>query len=1502
MAKSSDMLDALMNDLRADGAVDSEGQFTLDREQARAKLQKFQLVDARRYVLELVQAAVLRGAEKIEFQIDADDMRLRFGGTPFTEAEIDDLYGSLFATGDTRELRGVRQLALALNAAIGMNPKFIHLRSGKLELRMRPGQADEIIVKDTELRSTELHVKQRVRPRLMLDFFLNLGGRLAEQTYLRERCGYADVPIFLDGARISKGLASQALGHSSLQFHGPEFSGVMHVASQDSSYARLDLVKDGVWIDSRELLNGGTNLRIVVDGERLRKDVSQAKIVDDEALSRITEAVGRARWKLWTIAKDEATPATARQIAALIQTQLIEHSTPAQLRDDPQANALTSDVTWPDCRGTARQVSLRELIELVQAGKTPRYASRVYAELTPEGDPVPLLERVEARRLGVSLGADLIEADSLLAREQLRARGRKAWRERKGDPVLPTHVPFLVQGPIATPHVRGEVGVDTHTLIDPELEHPTQVLLYKRSCLLGRLELELDIPNLWLVLDAEFEPTDDYQDAIRDGTFVLALLHGLSALREPFARMLEHAAGHPNEANARGLVKRWLVALLDQPTQASLLSKAGADVAPGHYVKLLPKLHADQLGPRDAHDPLAQCPLFEQLDGPRLSLADVAAHHRVHGHIRYLPGRPQDPRLTAPEVLLLGPGDRKIIRALFGPDSYQLVDHEPMLRELRHFDQPQVTLATTRAQIERRLAPAGARLGGWLVELDGEVEGFIVPAFGPLGHELQQLHDTALATTSVAVYRDGRFVCDMQLKLGWGPLLAVVESPKLRADELWETVVEDEHWRTVVASLRSAARRLFTLVVRNYESEVASVRRWLARVLVRAAANEVAPGQPQDGESRVDAIRSLNMFDTVSGSVISLLRIERIHAEHGAVEIVERDTSWAAVRDPEIVKLDPDEVGDLRKLLGARDLEVVDGAQRLSHQQISKQLQGRPRMTEAKLDPAKMLVIRDLHGDRRHGEIGISRTRTVGSLHLRLGVAGRLVHELNDHSYDFALPVDAVVIDESIPLNAKGDPELESKRYRNLLRQIRRNVPSLVLDLCSTLDDQPQPFRRAAWPVLVAHLRSDTDENRRKVREKAFVAASQVPGFRDLWGVHHDLATLIAKSRKRPLGLLVKLRPQVPKQELDARVILVVDEDEAACIEAHANAERFDDDWAAELASMKELANAPKLEAPELDDIALVERKAQVAGGLDCQLWIPRDFAPLAPDAEPPQLVFARNGRELQRMALVHALPCAGVVNGDGLDSSPGEVQLDGRQSISLARQIVIMYVELAKQLETKRLSAKDRERALEYLSWASVCFERGQTDGLGGLGKHVDSLRELLRTQVPPTLRNAARQEPATVAAPPPKPAPTPAPTPASETTAPAADPAPPPTTEPHTPSERLLAALYEQLQWARARHGDVLDQLRLAHLELLDTGDDAIAKIRMSGIAVNTQHPLVARLLAPTRALDPIDPIELAFVVAAIYTLMNHFAQEITDDDERVFVAQLAETLALSVRASGR
>jgi hypothetical protein len=81
-----------------------------------------------------------------------------------------------------------------------------------------------------------------------------------------------------------------------------------------------------------------------------------------------------------------------------------------------------------------------------------------------------------------------------------------------------------------------------------------------------------------------------------------------------------------------------------------------------------------------------------------------------------------------------------------------------------------------------------------------------------------------------------------------------------------------------------------------------------------------------------------------------------------------------------------------------------------------------------------------------------------------------------------------------------------------------------------------------------------------------------------------------------------------------------------------------------------------------------------------------------------------------------------------------------------------------------------------------------------------------------------------------------------------------------------------------------------------VLQPGDGAaIVRIQPAGIVLDANHRLIRRLLGQ----DPHDRFDLAFAVAAVYTQMNHFAEQITDDDEREFVAQLAQTLALSLQA---
>src|SRR5690606_26831778 len=126
-------------------------------------------------------------------------------------------------------------------------------------------------------------------------------GRLGEEQYLRDRCLYSMVPVILDGKPISAGFAAASRGLAQIPIRDTDLRGVMSVVERDS-HCELRLIKDGVWIDTRELPQAGTNILAVVEGDALRKDVSQAKIVANAALERIKTTILRARWTLWKAA------------------------------------------------------------------------------------------------------------------------------------------------------------------------------------------------------------------------------------------------------------------------------------------------------------------------------------------------------------------------------------------------------------------------------------------------------------------------------------------------------------------------------------------------------------------------------------------------------------------------------------------------------------------------------------------------------------------------------------------------------------------------------------------------------------------------------------------------------------------------------------------------------------------------------------------------------------------------------------------------------------------------------------------------------------------------------------------------------------------------------------------------------------------------------------------------------------------------------------------------
>ncbi|MEZ4407639.1 MAG: hypothetical protein R3A52_14340 [Polyangiales bacterium] len=199
--------------------VVSRGTVLVDPRAAVAKLREFQLAEPGHYVLELVRAAVASGATAIELYNDSDDLVLWFDGAAPPPESLSRLLDHLFSNADRR----LRLLAVAVNTALGLGPRFIDLdvthddpsapgtvarvrwHAGLRETRFEdaPEDAPEGAVvtrvpppERMPARGMRVHLREAFGLSVLREWFV---GEPAETSLLRARCVAVPVPITLRG-------------------------------------------------------------------------------------------------------------------------------------------------------------------------------------------------------------------------------------------------------------------------------------------------------------------------------------------------------------------------------------------------------------------------------------------------------------------------------------------------------------------------------------------------------------------------------------------------------------------------------------------------------------------------------------------------------------------------------------------------------------------------------------------------------------------------------------------------------------------------------------------------------------------------------------------------------------------------------------------------------------------------------------------------------------------------------------------------------------------------------------------------------------------------------------------------------------------------------------------------------------------------------------------------------------------------------------------------------
>lgn len=503
-------MSALTSRLLAGQRVDKTGAFTVDGEKAKTKLERFRLADPLFYTVELVQAAVLSGATRIEIDVDNDDFALRFQAAhPYGAADLSDLQSAVLVRGDNTHPARL-QLALAVTAALAQRPRrLVVVGDGATLIHER----DVTRVVPSEPTTTmSIAMRERFRLGHLGELLTGLIKMTPEERLVRERCRFAAVDVVVNGALISK---APWPGSPHVELAVKDTRGVVGFLADPHAPSRIFLLRAGVLQEELEWATVAptvppTGVFAVVDGATLDRDASFTKFVRNKAFQAHVDAVVRALIQTPALLGadlqrgDQLAVARARMIAHWAGPRVFE------------------DAFKPIAEGPLfRDIQARPLsIKVLRSERSRRGAVLVRRSLGPV-DPALLKDDVVVQSTGASdeallkaIGISTGDGDAHVER-LVEQRGRYTDFRRRQAPAQLMGVDRF--------RVAEHEGVSIEVGLRHSGPHNAVIQVVVDNCLLCSLTKAVPIPRLSILLRGPFTPNRTYDGVVADESFADAL-------------------------------------------------------------------------------------------------------------------------------------------------------------------------------------------------------------------------------------------------------------------------------------------------------------------------------------------------------------------------------------------------------------------------------------------------------------------------------------------------------------------------------------------------------------------------------------------------------------------------------------------------------------------------------------------------------------------------------------------------------------------------------------------------------------------------------------------------------------------------------------------------------------------------------------------------------------------------------------------------------------------
>ncbi len=528
------MSQELIEQLMVGGRPVAEGEFTLDKEMARQKMRRFQLADPHAYVLELVQAAVMRGASEIAFRIDSDDMHMRFDGPPFQADELSRAEAAMLESGGDSSLR---QLGLGLSACMALKPRFARIDSAGNRLELRPGKPD-VLGHGPDGTHTHIHVRDRPGLR-MGEVFRSLLGQTSEGDLLKKHCALAPVPIKLNKSLISMPL-EEYFPYGAVLIQGENFGGWGGFRLFER--ARLGFLRAGVLVEWVDLPERVLPFQAVLSCDELLENVSQTAIVRDATYERLVAAYRAAR--------TESVARLCEQPLLLVKhwdwhSQMRQEILTFETAEQVVPEALANFNLWTTATGDCQSVSLQQILQVVaERGDVPS-ASEGNPGLELEGMPLVLLDDgPNFEPLRKLLRHRVRNVTRRIHNRRRRETNRRLWSKRAARPVISGRE-MAVRRSLSAEQLRGEVGLSRSG-------GSPLVRLIVDGCELPELQLLLPLTGLEVVLEGAFTPAEDFDGVRRDAFYARAMECWVALLPELYTELAGQRLNPCSRSSLRG--------------------------------------------------------------------------------------------------------------------------------------------------------------------------------------------------------------------------------------------------------------------------------------------------------------------------------------------------------------------------------------------------------------------------------------------------------------------------------------------------------------------------------------------------------------------------------------------------------------------------------------------------------------------------------------------------------------------------------------------------------------------------------------------------------------------------------------------------------------------------------------------------------------------------------------------------------------------------------------